>query len=484
MQKMTIVASVAALLIATFASTARSQDKPNVVLMVTDNLGWGEIGVYGGGILRGAETPRLDKLAAEGMRLLNFNVEAQCTPSRSALMSGRHPIRSGTTKVVWGMPYGLVGWEKTVAELFSDAGYATGMYGKWHLGDMEGRYPTDQGFDEWYGIPNTTDEAQYTSQPGFDPTQVEPPTIVEAARGETPTTVKPYDLETRKTIDSELNERAIKFMERHAVAGTPFFAYIPYTQAHLPPTAHPDFEGKTGNGVWADMLAEMDYRAGQILDAIDRLGIRGNTIVVWMSENGPEEAPSFFGTAGYWRGHYFTTLEGSLRTPFLIRWPGRIEAGSVSDEIVHITDILPTFAGVAGYEVPTDRKIDGVDQMPFFTGRTAKSAREGFPAYNGDTMQAYKWRHFKVRFIEQDSMFDAPVRLNFPRVHDLRRDPKELYGLYGGMNATGTESLTWVLPAVTKRILAFQKTLAEEPPIPTGTPEPYTPGSRSTSEEP
>ena len=143
-----------------FAAVA--QDKPNIVLVVMDNLGWGEIGVYGGGALRGAETPRLDTLASEGMQFLNFNVETQCTPSRSALMTGRHPIRSGTTKVVWGQLYGMTQWEITIAELLSESGYATGMFGKWHLGEVEGRFPTDQGFDEWYGIANTTDESVYT----------------------------------------------------------------------------------------------------------------------------------------------------------------------------------------------------------------------------------------------------------------------------------------------------------------------------------
>ena len=451
-----------------------AQEQPNIVFMMVDNLGWGEIGAYGGGILRGAETPRLDELATEGMRLLNFNVEPQCTPSRAALMSGRHPIRSGATKVVWGMPYGLVGWEITWAELLSDAGYSTGMYGKWHIGDIPGRFPTDQGFDEWYGIANTTDESQYTSQFHFDPEVVSPPQIQEARRGETPRGVKPYTVETRRTVDSELNDRAIAFMERNAEAGRPFFAFIPYTQPHLPSLSHPDFEGKTGNGDWADMLAEIDYRAGEILDAIDRLGLRDKTIVVWCSDNGPEEGPSWFGTAGYWRGHYFTTLEGSLRAPFLIRWPGNIKAGSITNEIVHITDMLPTFASVAGYEVPTDRMIDGIDQLDFLTGKVDKSPREGFPAYNGDTMQAYKWREFKVEYWEQNSMMGKPARHNFPRVYNLLRDPKEEYGVYGGVE-TGTESLTWVLPAVTQRVLEFRKTLAAEPPIPTGTPEPYSP---------
>ena len=462
------------------APSAMAQDKPNVVLMVMDNLGWGEIGAYGGGILRGAPTPRLDTFAKEGMKLLNFNVEPQCTPSRSALMSGRHPIRSGTTKVVWGLPYGLVGWEVTMAELFSDAGYATGIYGKWHLGDQPGRWPTDQGFDEWYGIPNTTDESMYTSQPHFDPEVVEPPQIVQATRGKRPKDVKEYNLKTRRTIDRELTERAIDFIERHARAKKPFFAYVPYTQTHIPVLPHPDFAGKTGNGAQADMLAEMDFNVGQILDSIEQLGISDNTIVVWMSENGPEEAPSYFGTAGFWRGHYFTTLEGSLRTSFLIRWPGKIAPGSVTNEIVHITDLLPTFAGPAGYKVPADRVIDGVDQMALFTGKTEKSAREGFPVYNGDNMQSYKWRNFKIHYWDQQSMFDSPTKYNFPRVHDLLKDPKELYGLYGGHGegATGTEQLTWVLPAITYQVLAFRQSLREDPPVPFPAPEPYAPPRR------
>jgi len=456
-------------------SGLRAADQPNIVLVVMDNLGWGEVGTYGGGILRGAATPNIDSIADQGMKLLNFNVESQCVPSRSALMTGRHPIRSGTTKVVWGVPYGMVGWEKTIPELMSEQGYATGMFGKWHLGDMKGRFPTDQGFDEWYGVPNTTDEAQYSSQSGFDPSVADTPFIVQAKRGETPSKVKPYDLTTRKTIDSELTELTIGFMRKNVQAGKPFFAYIPFTQPHVPPTAHPDFVGKTGEGPWADMLAEMDHRTGQILGAIDDLKIRDNTVVIWMSENGPEQAHSYFGTAGYWRGHYFTTMEGSLRTPFMIRWPGKVEPGTVSNEIVHITDLLPTLAGVAGYQVPTDRMIDGVDQMPFFQGKTEQSARDGFPAYNGNQMQAYKWRDYKVRFIKQDSMFDAPVRLNVPEVYNLKRDPKELFGFSGGMGETGTEHLTWVLPVVIKKVLAFNQTLKQEPPVPFPAPEPYTP---------
>jgi len=194
---------VSLLVLCLISSAAIAKDKPNVIVMMVDNLGWGELGVYGGGELRGAATPRLDALASEGMLLQNFNVEPQCTPTRSALMTGRRPIRSGTTRVVWGMLYGLTNWEVTVAELFSDAGYRTGMFGKWHIGDTPGRFPTDQGFDEWYGVANTTDESEYSSQFQYDKEAGTSPMIVDARRGKAPRDVKPYDVPARREIDAD-----------------------------------------------------------------------------------------------------------------------------------------------------------------------------------------------------------------------------------------------------------------------------------------
>lgn len=441
--------------------------KPNIVFVLVDNLGYGELGAYGGGVLRGAPTPRLDKLAAEGLRLTNFNVEPQCTPSRSALMTGRHPIRSGTTKVVWGMLYGMTQWEKTLPELLSEQGYATGMYGKWHLGDTKGRFPTDQGFDEWYGIANTTDEAQYSTQFQYDSEVGLKPFIQEAKRGEDPKTVKPYDLIARRHIDAELTRRAIDFIERQTKADRPFFAFVPLTQVHLPTIPHPDFAGKTGSGDFADSVVEMDHRVGQILDAVDRLGIREKTIVIFGSDNGPEEVAAYHGTSGFWRGHYFTALEGSLRAPFLIRWPGKISAGRVSNEMVHITDLLPTIAKIAGFKVPSDRIIDGVDQTDFLLGETQESNREGFPVYNGDDLFAYKWRDWKVHFIELNSMFGSPRRLNVPHIYNLLKDPKEDFDI-------APES-TWILPVVMNWVVEFQQSLVAEPPIRLGTPDPYEP---------
>ena len=445
-------------------------DKPNVVVMMVDNLGWGELGVYGGGKLRGAATPRLDTLAAEGMQLQNFNVEPQCTPTRSAFMTGRRPIRSGTTRVVWGMLYGLTSWEITMAELMSDAGYATGMYGKWHIGDIRGRFPTDQGFDEWYGVANTTDEAEYRSQFQFDAEVGTNAMVQEALRGQDPRDVKPYDLEARRNIDAELNERAINFMKRNVKDNKPFFAFIPYTQPHLPTLPHPEFDGKTGNGHYADVLAEIDFRAGQILDAIDELKIRENTVVIWLSDNGPEYFYPWHGTAGPWRGNYFTAWEGSMRAPFLIRWPGKIPAGSVSNEIVHVVDLLPTLGRIAGYKLPDDRIIDGVDQLDFFTGKQEKSNLEGFIIYNNDDVYGYKWRNWKMHLVELENMNSEPMQLNVPRVYNLITDPKEEYNL--------AAEATWVLPVLFKKIVEFQATLEAEPPIQLGTPDPYKPGSQ------
>ena len=449
---------------------AEDAGKPNVIVMMVDNLGWGELGVYGGGELRGAPTPRLDALAAEGMRLQNFNVEPQCTPTRSAFMTGRRPIRSGTTKVVWGMLYGLTNWEVTIAELMSDAGYATGMFGKWHIGDIPGRFPTDQGFDEWYGVANTTDESEYRSQFQFDPEVGTKPFIVEARKGEVPRDVKAYDIKARREIDAELNKRAIDFMERNVREEKPFFAFIPYTQPHLPTLPHPDFDGITGNGHYADVLAEIDYRAGQILDAVDKLKIRDNTVVIWFSDNGPEYFYPWHGTAGPWRGNYFTAWEGSMRAPFVIRWPGKIAADSVSNEIVHAVDLLPTLGKIAGYDVPNDRIIDGVDQLDFFTGEKKKSNREGFIIYNNDDIYGYKWRNWKMHLVELENMNSEPMKLNVPRIYNLIKDPKEEYNM--------AAEATWVLPVMFKKIVGFQETLVEEPPIQLGTPDPYEPPGR------
>lgn len=459
------------------AAAARERDKeatradstrPNIVFLMADNLGYGEVGCYGGGILRGAATPRIDRLAGEGLRLLNYNVEAQCTPSRSALMTGRFSIRSGTMRVNRGGGlYGLPQWETTLAEVLSGRGYATGHFGKWHLGTVEGRYPTNQGFDEWYGIPNSTSVSTWTSAVGFDPKVAPVPHIMEGRKGEPSRNLEVYDQKTRRLIETEITRRTIDFMKRQVRASKPFYAYVPFTLVHYPTLAHPDFAGKTGYGEFADSLAEMDHHVGQVIDAIGELGIEKNTILVFTSDNGPEEMLPWRGWAGPWAGSYFTAMEGSLRAPFILRWPGRVPAGRVSNEIVHEVDTFTTLARLAGAETPSDRLIDGVDQGDFFLGKQEKSSREGFPCYVGDVLHAVKWRNWKTHFVWQEYMFDPPQKLPNPRVHNLIDDPRERTSV-APMN-------TWVWNPVFKIVADFEASLKKEPPIPPGTPDPYQP---------
>jgi arylsulfatase len=441
---------------------------PNIVFMMADNLGYGELGCYGGGILRGAPTPRIDRLASEGLRLLNYNVEAQCTPSRSALMTGRFSIRSGTMRVNrGGGPYGLTQWEVTLAELLAEHGYTTGHFGKWHLGEIEGRYPINQGFDEWYGIPNSTSESTWTDATGFDPKVSKLPHILEGKKGEKTRPVEVYDLKARRQIDSEVTRRAIDFIKRSTKAGKPFYAYVPFTLVHYPTLPHPDFAGRTSYGDFADSLAETDHHAGRILDVVQELGIEKNTLVIFTSDNGPEEMLPWRGWAGPWAGSYFTAMEGSLRAPFIVRWPGRVPAGRTSNEIVHQVDTFTTLARLAGVETPKDRIIDGVDQTDFLLGKQEKSNREGFPCYVGETLHAVKWRHWKVHFVWQEYMFDPPQRLPNPRLHNLIEDPRERNSV-APMN-------TWFWHPTFKIVSDFEASLKKEPPIPPGTPDPYRP---------
>jgi len=475
-----LLASVVGVTAASGPATAQQQ-KPNIVFILTDNLGYGELGVYGGGILRGAPTPNVDKLASEGMRLLNFNVEAQCTPSRSALLTGRFSIRSGTYEVpIGGVPEGLTRWEVTIAQLLSTQGYATGMWGKWHLGSAEERLPTNRGFDEWYGIPRTYDEALWPSlnqtksmwpsvgdKQGWSEKIVHAEPIYEARKGEKPRVVAELNLENRRTMEAEITNRTVDFIKRNAQAGKPFYAYVSSSLMHLPTLPNPEFAGKTGNGDWADVLAEMDYRTGQILNAIKQAGIEDNTIVVFTSDNGPEGTQPWQGDSGPWRGTYFTAMEASLRAPFIIRWPGKVPAGGVNNEIVHIVDLYTTLARVGGAEVPKDRAIDGVDQLDFFLGKQQTSNREGFPAFVADRLTAVKWRNWKMHLIKQDSMYEVPQKLPLPRIINLLTDLKEERDV-AAFN-------TWVAEPMVKIVGQFEASLKKYPPIKIGTPDPYTP---------
>jgi arylsulfatase len=432
-------------------------NKPNIVFMLGDNVGWGDLSCYGSLV----PTPRLDQLASEGIRFTNHNTEAQCTPTRSALMTGRMPLRSGTFRVpLPGEPghYGLSPWEYTMADLFSEAGYATACFGKWHLGHVPGRVPTDQGFDEWWGISESSDEAGYTAHPMYPP-DAPRPKIKASVKGGAVEEVDDFNLETRPLMDEKITEKTIDFMRRAVAENKPFYTYVPFTNVHPPMLPHPDFEDATQSSqVLPKNMAELDYRAGQILDALDELGIADNTIVVWASDNaGGTLLGQPMGSGGYWRGFFGSGWEGSIRSPAMVRWPGHIPAGVVTEEIVATYDWYPTLAAMAGLgdRVPTDRPIDGLDMSAFLLGQADTSGRDSFVymGTDGELISA-KWKTFKVHFrlTESDNWIAPYVKPQIPMVCDLISDPKELFDLMSSEVTYG-----WVVGAAMRPVIELNQ---------------------------
>ena len=458
------VVCLGAAAVATARPLGAQQARPNIVLMFPDNLGWGEVGAYGG--VRGVPTPNIDSIAAQGMRLNNFNVEFSCTVSRSALLTGRYAIRAGASQ-----PTGITLWEVTIAEALKSIGYATALYGKWHLGGsnwIDHRTPIDQGFDEWYGIPNTSNEAQWTTSPSLNPDPADTSYIWEQQAGGAPRKVRVFDLDSRRTLDREAALRSIDFMERSTKANKPFFLYYPITQVHFPTLAHPDFAGKTGAGDIGDAMADVDYNVGLVLAALKRLGIDRNTMVLWCTDNGPEARRPWRGAGGPWRGFYNSVMEGGIRTPCVIRWPGRIPRGRVSNEIVSEMDFFPTFAAAVGAPqiVPNDRPIDGVDILPFLEGRRATSGRESILYFTGSQVRAVKWKDWKFHyaFMPEPRVTEPPLM----RLFNLRADPHE--------DTDIKDTNPWAIGLFDKLVADFDASVAKFPNVPANARDPWTPG--------
>jgi arylsulfatase A-like enzyme len=445
--------------------------KPNIVFFHVDNLGYGELGCYGGGVLRGADTKRIDAFAREGFQLLNYAPEAQCTPSRSALLTGRHAIRSGTHTVPIGASEGtgLVAWERTIGDIFSDAGYATMCMGKWHVGDGDGRWPTDHGFDEWYGPPHSYDEALWETDPWYVPGRDPVAYMLDGRKATPPKEAAKLTYELRRNVDVEYKRRAFRFMEENAAAKRPFLLYFNHSMLHMPVVPRDEYKGKSNNGDFADSLLELDGDFGDLLDEIDALGLRDDTIVVFAGDNGPDPNLLHRGTSGFFDGSLFTGMEGALRTPCIARWPGRIAAGRRSNEIFHITDWFSTLITMAGFKVPGDRVIDGKDQSPFLYGQQETSNREGFLYWNGPRLYGVKWRNFKMALVEQRAMFDPAPEYGFTNCRNLIWDPKETQPLeprYGH---------SWTGAHFGRLIKEFQESVKREPLIPAGAPLDYVP---------
>jgi len=445
-------------------------DRPNIVYFNVDNLGYGELGCYGGGILRGADTRRIDQFAREGFQLLNFAPEAQCTPSRTALLTGRHAIRTGNhTVALASAESGIVAWERTLGDVFSDAGYATMCMGKWHIGDCDGRWPTDHGFDESYGPPHSYDESLWETDPWYVPGRDPVSHMLEGRKGEKVRQAEQLTFDLKRNIDVEYKRRAFRFMEENSRAKRPFFLYFNHSLMHIPVVPRDEYKGKSGNGDWADSLLQLDGDFGELLDKIDALGLGENTIVVFAGDNGNEEMLLNRGTSGFFEGSYFTGMEASLRTPCIARWPGKIAAGKKSNEIVHITDWFTTLLAMAGLPVPNDRVIDGKNQAAFLSGEQEKSNREGFIYWNGEKMYGVKWQNFKMVMVEQKYFTDPALPLGMPHIVNLVTDPKEREPF----NPVYLHS--WTMAHFGRLMKEFQESVKREPLIPAGAPLDFVP---------
>jgi arylsulfatase A-like enzyme len=447
------------------ASSALAQSpRPNIVLMFPDNLGWGEVGAYGS--VRGVPTPNIDSIATRGIRLDNFNVEFSCTVSRAALLTGRYAIRSGATQ-----PTGITQWEITIAEALKGAGYNTALFGKWHLGGtnwIDNRTPINQGFDEWYGIPNTSNEAQFTTTPGFDSTRTPVPYIWEQKAGEAPKKAKVFDMESRRTVDREAAHKSVEFMQRSMRAGKPFFLFYPLTQVHFPTLPHPDFAGKTGAGDIGDAMADVDYNVGIVMQALKKLGLERNTLVFWCTDNGAEGRRPWRGSSGPWRGFYNSVMEGGIRTPCVVQWVGRIPGKQVVSEIVHEMDLFPTIAAAAGVDVPKDRAFDGLNMLPFFEKKVAHSPRQSALFFTGTQVRAVKWQEWKFHYA-----FQPEPRVTEPplmRLFNLRSDPREESDI--------KDVNPWAISVFDKIVAEYTTSLERYPNVATGTADPYTPPKR------
>jgi arylsulfatase len=435
---------------------AGGQQQPNIVLIFPDNIGIGEVASYGG--VRGVPTPNIDEIGANGIRLTNFNVEYTCVPSRIALLTGRYAVRTGENYFD-----GITLWEETLAERLKNLGYATGIFGKWDIGgpNWQGvRAPTDQGFDIWYGIPGTSHVAQFTEMPGFEYSDSEQPYVWEGKTGSPTVKVKPYNLDARRTLDREAAHRAINFMRDNASQKTPFFVYYPMTQLHFPALPHPDKSDTTGAGDMGDSMADVDYNVGLILEALKELGISENTIVVWCSDNGAEMRRPWRGNPGPWRGYYNSAMEGGIRTPAVIQWPGTFPNGRVSNELFHQTDLFPTLLAAAGgsFEPGKNRVLDGVNQLDFLKDKAGHSNRESAIFLNRfGKIMAIKWRDWKLWYDFKTEIPD-PNPENQVRLFDLGTDPREEIDV--------KDYYPWIIGLMDSIASAYEETLIQFPRVP------------------
>lgn len=401
-----MILKVLLVLMGTTAS-ARAAEKPNILIIFTDDQGYGDMGCYGSTLNK---TPRLDQLAIEGTRFTSFYSQTVCGPSRSALLTGRHPIRSKG----WGMPAS----EITFAEKLRDAGYQTACIGKWDVSNRKPiieRMPNAQGFEYYFGTLGANDGGRVTFHENNE---------------------KVGSTRDMGSLTTLYTDKAIDYLENRRDSGKPFVLYVAHTMMHTIIAASERFRGKSKGDLYGDVVEEFDYETGRLLDTVDELGLRENTLVIYTSDNGPwnqdkytkkkkghPEGAIFWGDAGPLRNGKGSPYEGGYRLPCIVRWPGKVPAGRTSDAIFATIDFMPTFAALAGFTTPADRYIDGINQTPLLFGKQ-ESGRDRF-YFQGAGIRLGKWKYLKPT-----AFFHAYA------VEDDRQKVDELYDLENDIGET------------------------------------------------
>ncbi len=375
-----------ATLLALACPALAAAEAPNVVIIVADDLGYNDLGCFGSTTIR---TPNLDRMAAEGTKFTSFCVaQAVCSASRAALMTGCYPNRVGMQGALnHTSREGLSLEERLMSEVFKKHGYATAAYGKWHLGTRPMFHPCQRGFDEFWGIPYSNDNSKY--HPSLA-AEMPPLPLYEDER------VVATDPD-QSQFTRRITEKSVSFIRRHAEK--PFFLYVPHVMPHVPIFASERFKGQSPHGLYADVVEELDWSVGMILEALKQAGVDDKTLVLFFSDNGPFLSyGNHAGSAAPLREGKLTSYEGGVRVPCLARWPGRVPAGRVSSDLLTAMDLLPTFLTWLGAEAPA-KKIDGVDVGDVLLGKQgAVNPRTSFVYYAGSELQAVREGDWKLHF--------------------------------------------------------------------------------------
>jgi arylsulfatase A len=409
--------------------TAPAADRPpNVVLVYADDLGYGDIGAYGAPRIR---TPHIDRLAHEGVRFTDFYVaQAVCSASRAALLTGAYPNRIGILGAL--MPdstIGLAQGETTLAELLKSRGYATAIYGKWHLGHLPPFLPTRHGFDDYLGLPYSND-----MWPNHPEKMKFPPLPLYS--GDAVLTINP----DQSRLTGAYTRLAVAFIESHR--DRPFFVYLAHTMPHVPIFASERFRGRSRQGLYGDVIEEIDDSVGQVLAALRRLSLERDTLVVFASDNGPWLSyGDHAGSAGALREGKGTAFEGGVRVPFVARWPGRIAAGTVVREPAMTIDVLPTLARIVGAPLP-ERAIDGLDISPLLLGVPgARTPHEALLFYYGTELRALRSGRYKLVLPHRSQTLAGPPRSGgIPGTYRQDDVPLALYDLVADVGETADVS--------------------------------------------